>query len=126
MGLIAFRHSYRILLANQVENLTFFSGLKDNTGQEIPMLSEDAYGRFKATPSNVAALNLRIKKQYGKDIDLKSEEAEKLRRIEAFKDVERQKPRVNASRVEKEAPQRSHAFYFGGGFGWFCCFIYSW
>lgn len=93
------------------------SGLKDNTGNEIPMLSEDAYGRFKATPSNVAALNLRIKKQHGKDIDLRSEEAEKLRRIEAYKDVERQKPRVNASRVEKAAPERSHSFYFGSGFG---------
>jgi len=93
------------------------SGLKDKDGKEVPMLSEDAYGRFKATASNVAALNLRLKKQYGDTLDLQSEQADKLRRIEAYKDVERQKPRVNTSRVEREAPQRSHSFYFGSGYG---------
>lgn len=89
------------------------SGLKDESGLDVPMLSDDAYGRFKAKPSNVVALNRRIRAKYG-DIDLKSEQAEILRKVEAFKDVDRQKPRVNTTRVEKEAPIRSHAFYFGG------------
>lgn len=92
------------------------SGLRDESGAEVPMLSDEAYGRFSATPSNIVALNRKIKRQYP-DINLRSEEAEKLRKIEAYKDVERQKPQVNKSRVEKEAPIRSHSFYFGSGFG---------
>lgn len=79
------------------------SGIKDANGSEVPMLSDDAYGRFKAKPSNVVALNLRIKKMYGPSIDLKSEEAEKLRKVEAYKDVERQKPRINKT-VSDQAP----------------------
>ena len=93
------------------------SGLKDQSGGDVPMLSDEAWGRFQSKPSNVAALNLRLKKQYGKDLNLRSQEAETLRRIEAFKDVERQKPQINKSRVEKAAPERSHSFYFGSGFG---------
>jgi hypothetical protein len=93
------------------------SGLKDESGLDIPMLSDEAYGRFRAKPSNLVALNLRLRNKYGKDLDLKSSEAETLRKIEAFKDVDRQKPRVNKTIVEKEAPQRSHSFYFGSGFG---------
>ena len=93
------------------------SGLKDQNGADVPMLDDAAYGRFAAKPSNVAALNLRLKKQYGNDLNLRSSEAETLRKIEAYKDVERQKPNVNKTRVEKAAPERSHSFYFGSGFG---------
>lgn len=82
----------------------------------MPMLSEEAYGRFKATPSNVVAVNRRIKSQYP-DINLGSEEAEKLRRVEAYKDIDRQKPPVNKERLDQAAPTRSHSFYFGSGFG---------
>lgn len=77
------------------------SGFKDDRGADIPMLSEESYGRLKAQPSNVAALNLRLRKQYGPNLDLRSEEAEILRRIEAYKDVDRNKPRVNKSVIEQ-------------------------
>lgn len=80
------------------------SGLVDADKNPIPMLSDDAYGRFKAKPSNLVALNKRLKTMYGDALDLKSSEAETLRRIEAFKEVDKYKPRVNVSRVAKEAP----------------------
>jgi hypothetical protein len=80
------------------------------------MLSEEAYGFYKLTPSNVVALNKRLKRKYP-DINLGSQEAETLRRIEAYNDVESKKPQINASVIEKANPERSHSFYFGSGFG---------
>lgn len=80
------------------------SGLVDANKQPIPMLSNEAYGRFKAKPSNVIAINRRLKNLYGDALDLKSEQAEILRKVEAFKEVDKYKPRVNTSRLEKEAP----------------------
>jgi len=93
------------------------SGFKDESGMDIPMLDDMAYGRFKAMPSNVVAINKRLQDRYGKDIDLKSEEAEKLRKIEAYKDVERMKPKVNKSVVEKAAPIRYTTNINMGGAG---------
>jgi hypothetical protein len=93
------------------------SGLKDESGAEVPMLSDDAYGFFKTLPSNVVAINKKLKRQYGKDFDPTSSEAETLRKIEAYKKVESEKPKINANRVDKEDPVRSFAFNFGSGFG---------
>jgi hypothetical protein len=80
------------------------SGLLDANKKPIPMLSDDAYGRFKSVPSNVIDINRRLQKQYGSNLDLKSQEAETLRKIEAYKDVEAKKPRINPSRIEKADP----------------------
>lgn len=77
------------------------SGIKDASGNSVPMLSEEAYRRFSLTPSNVIALNRRIKSYYG-NIDLKSREAEMLRRVEAYKDVEKYKPVPKENRIEQE------------------------
>lgn len=91
------------------------SGLKDKDGNEVPMLSDDAYGRFRAKPSNVVALNLRLKQKYGDALDLQSEQAEKLRKIEAFKDVDRNKPPINKSvSDEQPIPKTTNVFNFGG------------
>lgn len=90
------------------------SGIKDKSGAELPMLSDDAYGRFKAKPSNVVALNLRLRQKYGNDLDLQSEQAEKLRKIEAYKDVERNKPQINKSvSDEQPIPKTTNIFNFG-------------
>lgn len=77
------------------------SGFKDGKGNDVPMLSEDAYRRLAITPSNVIALNRRIKKQFP-DINLNSEQAERLRRIEGLKDVVTQfTPQPDFERKEK-------------------------
>lgn len=80
------------------------SGLLDANKNPVPMLSNDAYGRFKAKPSNVVAINRRLKTMYGDALDLRSAEAETLRKIEAYKEVDKYKPPINKSRIVKEAP----------------------
>lgn len=77
------------------------SGIKDASGNELPMLSEDAYSRFSLTPSNVVAINRRIKREHP-DIDLQSRDAEKLRKVEAYNEVKRNIPVPKESRVETE------------------------
>lgn len=56
------------------------------------MLSDEAYRRMIITPSNLTALNERIKKH---GVPLNSKEADVLRRIEAYNYLEGTKPRVN-------------------------------
>lgn len=77
------------------------SGVKDASGKELPMLSDDAYKRFAVSPSDVVALNRRIKRN-NPDIDLGSRQAETLRKIEAYKDAERRKPVPKESRTEQQ------------------------
>lgn len=88
--------------APEVKTRTEPSGFKGQDGQDIPMLSDEAYRRFSLTPSNVFAINQRLKSQYGPDINLKSEQADKLRRIEAFKDVERNKPKPRETILQQD------------------------
>lgn len=77
------------------------SGFKDANNKDVPMLSEEAYRRFSLTPSNVIALNQRIKSQYP-NINLRSAIADKLRRVEAYKDIDRNKPSPKESIVEQQ------------------------
>lgn len=77
------------------------SGIKDASGNELPMLSDGAYKRFSIKPSNVVSLNRRIRRN-NPDIDLTSNEAERLRKIEAYKDVEKFKPIPRESRTEQQ------------------------
>lgn len=77
------------------------SGIKDASGNEQPMLSDDAYKRFSIKPSNVVALNRRIVRN-NPGIDLSSQEAEKLRKVEAYKDVAKFTPVPRESRTEQQ------------------------
>lgn len=88
--------------APEVRTRTEPSGFKSEDGQDVPMLSEEAYRRFSLTPSNVLAINQRLKSQYGNGINLRSEQADKLRRIEAFKDVERNKPKPRETILQQD------------------------
>lgn len=90
------------------------SGIKDASGNEMPMLSADAYKRFSLTPSNVVALNRRIKRN-NPDINLNSREAETLRRVEAYKEAERNKPVPRESRVETEPKAPTININLGAG-----------
>lgn len=77
------------------------SGIKDASGNDVPMLSDDAYKRFSVRPSNVVAVNRRILKS-NPGIDLSSGEAERLRRVEAYKDVSKYTPVPKENRVEQQ------------------------
>lgn len=91
------------------------SGILTREGTEVPMLSQDAYRRFSLTPSNVFAINQRLKSQYGAGLNLRSEVADKLRRIEALKDVERNKPVPKESIVEQQPIPRVNVSVNAGG-----------
>lgn len=80
------------------------SGLVDADNNPVPMLSEQAWGRYSAVTSNIYDLDRRIKRKYGDAVDLQSQEAEILRRIEAYKEVEKNKPIISKSRIEKADP----------------------
>lgn len=75
------------------------SGLKDANGADIPMLSEAAYRRWAMLPSKRKEYDERIIEKYG-NVPLGSEQAEKLRRIEAYQDAEAFKPKVNEKTQE--------------------------
>lgn len=72
----------------------------DANGNKIPILSEDAYGAIKLQHSNITSLNNIIQEKYGKEIDLRSQQADILRRKEAYDMLEQQKPKVNSKRSE--------------------------
>jgi len=91
------------------------SGILTKEGTDVPMLSQDAYRRFSLTPSNVFAINQRLKSQYGAGLNLRSEVADKLRRIEALKDVERNKPVPKESIVEQQPIPRVNVSVNAGG-----------
>jgi len=92
------------------------SGLKDDAGNDIPMLSESAMDLVTAKTSNKLKLFNRVKEKYP-DIDLKSGEAEKLMRIEAYKDVNEKIPLISSKPKTAANPVMSHSFNFGSGFG---------
>jgi len=85
------------------------------TKKAIPMLSEDAWGRYSAVTSNVVDLDRRIDKKYNGTIDLESQEAETLRRIEAYKEVEKMMPKISKSVAPKENPAPRITINTGGG-----------
>ena len=58
------------------------------------MLDEDAYRRITVLPSNRKAIDARVEKKYG-NIPKGSQQAEILRRIEAYKFMDERKPQVN-------------------------------
>lgn len=67
----------------------------------VPMLSEDAWKRYKAVTSNEIKLDAELRDMYGGQLDLRSPEAEELRRIRAYEEVEKMKPPIIKSRIEK-------------------------
>ena len=95
------------------------SGWLDGNKKELPMLSEEAWGRYGAVTSNIVDLDRRIDKKYNGQIDLESPEAEILRRVEAYKDVEKMKPKVTTAVSQKDnpAPNVSIRNYSGGSSG---------
>lgn len=82
------------------------SGIKDTNGTELPMLESSAYERYKFDDANVAADNLIIQKIKGVAFDLRSGEAEKLRRILAYQNVDKYKPKISPKKIIKADPTR--------------------
>ena len=79
------------------------------------MLNKDAYDRYIANKTEVLKLNREIENRFG-NINLQSEEAEKLRRAIARENVLKYLPvNPDIASNEKEAPQISIRNYSGGG-----------
>ena len=93
------------------------SGIKDAEGKEIQMLSEDAYRRWTLLPSKKRELYERVVSQYG-NMPMRSPQAEKLMRIEAYKDAENIKPIVNEVPEEiQPTPKTYNNIYMPGAGG---------
>ncbi len=77
------------------------SGLKDESGNDIPMMSQQAYQRYAIMPSKRKELDAAITEKYG-NIPLNSPQADKLRRVAAYQEAELNKPIINRKRVEMQ------------------------
>lgn len=90
------------------------SGQEDDSGKDIPMLNEEGYGKFILLPSNRKALDTRIEK-YG-NIPKNSQQADILRRIEAYNYLESKKPplRTKEKNIVSYPPSTTNIFYGSG------------
>ena len=85
--------------------------------KEEMMLPEDAYQRYVVDPTDVLKLDVAIKDKYGEDFDVNTEQGEVLRRIEAFKNVDKFKPVPKVSDRQFEPRQSITNVNISGGAG---------